>query len=333
MSEAFQLPPQIKNEDGKKRRVGFEIEFAGLDLEKANAILQEMFGGKLEKESAYSFKLHTDLGDFSIEADSNFLLKNRPEEILKSFGLDPASNVFAQNMEQAISSIAEKLVPFEIATPPLPIDDLSAIERIRERLLKHSAKGIDACLFTPLGMQFNPELPKIAADTLLSFLKAFFLLFDWLYEETDVPLTRRLAPFINNFPKEYIVLVLNPDYSPSLKKFMTDYLEYNPTRNRPLDLLPLFAHIDKELVFSYPVEKDLVKPRPTFHYRLPNSRVDDPAWTIASDWNKWVEVERVADDPARIARMTADYFRTREETPVFTRSKWIEKTRDWLSAQ
>jgi hypothetical protein len=75
---------------------------------------------------------------------------------------------------------------------------------------------------------------------------------------------------------------------------MRDYLERNPTRNRPLDWLPLFAHLNKDLVFEYPVEKDLIKPRPTLHYRLPSSLIDDPSWSIATEWNKWVIIDDLA---------------------------------------
>jgi hypothetical protein len=45
-----------------------------------------------------------------------------------------------------------------------------------------------------------------------------------------------------------------------------------------------------------------VRPRPTFHYRLPNCLVDDPSWSFALEWNRWVEVERLAEDPVRLAR-------------------------------
>ena len=36
--------------------------------------------------------------------------------------------------------------------------------------------------------------------------------------------------------------------------------------------------------------------RPTFHYRLPNCRVDEPDWRIAHEWNAWVTVEALAAD-------------------------------------
>jgi hypothetical protein len=34
--------------------------------------------------------------------------------------------------------------------------------------------------------------------------------------------------------------------------------------------------------------------RPTWHYRLPEARVDEPDWTIAYEANRWCIVERVA---------------------------------------
>ncbi|OBX33760.1 putative amidoligase enzyme [Halomonas elongata] len=40
--------------------------------------------------------------------------------------------------------------------------------------------------------------------------------------------------------------MLDPDYQPDLRTLIDDYLEYNPTRNRELDLLPLFAYLDPE---------------------------------------------------------------------------------------
>jgi hypothetical protein len=36
--------------------------------------------------------------------------------------------------------------------------------------------------------------------------------------------------------------------------------------------------------------------------------VDEPQWTLAAEWNRWVEVERLASDPQRLATMSRDYF-------------------------
>lgn len=328
----FQLPPRIFNAEGEKRRVGFELEFGGLELEDAAKIIVQLFGGSAQRKSEFVYIAQTGLGDFTLEADSTFLKDKKYERYLDALGLDRENSALAQNIEGMFAKLAGTLIPFEIAMPPLPIDNLKPVEMIRRELQINSAKGTKSSIFMAFGMQFNPEVPDMQASTILKTLRAFFLMFDWLYEESDIPVARKVAPFIHDFPDDYVRLVLEPSYEPDITRLITDYLIYNPTRNRPLDMLPLFAHIDSRLVFSYPVETDLVKPRPTYHYRLPNSMVDDPQWSIAGDWNKWVDIERLAADKSRLARMTKDFFATREENVLFVRSKWAEKTRQWLHA-
>lgn len=326
----FQLPPRIHNEHGQLRTVGFEMEFGGVDLDQTARIVLDLFGGTLRKETQYVYKVATHLGEFQLEADSHFLQERKYERYFRALGLNPRESALAQGVEDAIASLAGTVIPFEIVSPPLRIDQLQPVEDIRRALQVHSATGTNSSIFTAFGMQFNPQVPDHHSETLLAYLRAFMLLFDWLYVESEIPLSRRLAPYIHNFPNEYVDLVLDPNYEPDLDRLMTDYLVLNPTRNRPLDMLPLFAEINPQKVFSYPVEKDLVRCRPTFHYRLPNSQVDDPAWSVADDWNKWVEIERLACDPDRIREMSEDYLHVHEDTLLFTRSKWVEKTRDWL---
>jgi hypothetical protein len=53
----------------------------------------------------------------------------------------------------------------------------------------------------------------------------------------------------------------------------------------------------------------LVKPRPAFHYRLPNCMVDEADWTLAEEWNRWVVVERLAYDRAKTGRMSWEYLK------------------------
>jgi hypothetical protein len=58
-----------------------------------------------------------------------------------------------------------------------------------------------------------------------------------------------------------------------------------------------------------PVERELIKPRPAWHYRLPNCLIDDPEWSLARPWSEWVTIERLAADPDRLlprARARAD---------------------------
>ena len=51
-----------------------------------------------------------------------------------------------------------------------------------------------------------------------------------------------------------------------------------------------------------------INQRPTFHYRLPDAGVSDPGWSIAPDWNRWVAVERVADDRDRLDSLGRAYL-------------------------
>jgi hypothetical protein len=52
-----------------------------------------------------------------------------------------------------------------------------------------------------------------------------------------------------------------------------------------------------------------MKPRPAFHYRLPNCMVDEPHWTVAREWNTWVAVERLAADAGRLEELSREYLR------------------------
>ena len=326
----FDLPPHIHTANGEKRRVGFELEFGGLSIPETAQILIDLFDGTAFGVDQYTAKIKTRLGDFQIEADSSFLKERKYKRYLDLIGIDATNSVVGQGMDGVFGNLAGTLIPFEIVTPPLDIDALTPIEQIRASLFEHSARGTKSAIFTAFGMQFNPQVVSTDAESLLRHLRAFFLLFDWLYEESDIPVARKLAPYIQDFPEDYVRLVLDPPYAPNQESFMRDYLRFNPTRNRPLDLLPLFAHINRRLVFEYPVEKELVKARPTFHYRLPNSMVDDPNWMIATDWNKWVQVERLAEDGPRLKDMTKDFFSYRQDHFLFVHSKWADRTRTWL---
>ncbi len=102
--------------------------------------------------------------------------------------------------------------------------------------------------------------------------------------------------------------MLQPDYPADVGRLIDDYLEHNPTRNRPLDLLPVLAYLDKDRVMSKVEDPHLVKARPAYHYRLPNCLTDEPNWRIAREWNTWVAVERLAADADKLAAMSRDYI-------------------------
>jgi hypothetical protein len=149
-----------------------------------------------------------------------------------------------------------------------------------------------------LGLHFNVDPPRLDAETIMAFLKAFLLLGEGLRRDIARGSSRLAFVLPPDYPKSYVRRVLAPDYWPNLATLTNDYLAANPTRKRALDLLPLLAHLDEERVRSLlPHEK--IGPRPVFHYRLPLAHVSEPNWSIMPDWDRWLAVERLASVPDR----------------------------------
>jgi hypothetical protein len=319
----FVLPPRIKNSMGVLRKVGFEIEFGGIGLKKSAQIIAKALNSKAtpDKTKNYSYNIESKMGQFSIEADSTALQESTYKKYIGLLGLQETGKFFEEQVEFVLNKLVGTLIPVEIATPPLPINNLEVVEELRKTLCRHKAQGTKSFPLYTFAMQFNPELPDLSAATILAYLQSFLLLYNSLYKSAHIPLSRKVSPFIRPFPRKYIELVLDNNYKPELKQLIMDYLKYNPTRNRPLDLLPLFTYLDLDLVFAHPVEKSLIKPRPTLHYRLPNCEVDDSRWSIAKEWNNWVEVEKLAFNNKLRAQMIFDYHRIHSK--IFAKRKWL----------
>ena len=294
MTVAPALPPWRHNASGRLRRVGVEIEMNGLGLDTLVDTVAGLLALTVSARGRYERALHGDpAGDWAVEVDFR-LLKQWGREVDKR----PA--------EEALKRLAEPLVPLELVSPPLPLDRLGDVERIIAALRDAGAKGTSDAITNAFGMQLNPELPRTDAPTITRYLKAYLCLQDWLFERAHVNLARRATPYVDPLPLVYARKVVDPDYWPALDTLIDDYLVDNPTRNRALDLLPLFACVDEPRLRRV-VADPLVKARPTFHYRLPNSEIHRPDWNFAGAWNDWLQVERLAADDARLAACCAAY--------------------------
>jgi len=156
-------------------------------------------------------------------------------------------------------------------------------------------------------LHLNPETPELDARSIAAIVKAHGLLCPLFWREIDPDPTRRLLSFAEPYPDSYVRLLAGNDYWPDMGTLIDDYVSFNPTRNRDLDLLPLSAFIDEARVRKeLPDEK--INPRATFHYRLPDLRLGDPDWSLAKEWNRWVAVERLAEDEERLAALCRDYL-------------------------
>jgi len=292
----LQQTPWLENADGKPRRVGVELEMSGFDLDTLANHVAEIFDLKISSKGRYERLLNGDpAGEWCIELDYSLLKRLGREERSEETLADEIS----QSAEDVLAWAAEMLVPLEIVSPPIPLGRLGEVDSLITYLRNAGAKGTTDNALYAFGMQLNPDLPSHDSKLITSCMKSFLCLYDWLYIRSDIDLSRRVTCYVDPFPNEYVKKMLSPDYWPDLETLIDDYLEYNPTRNRALDMLPLFMFLDEKRICAK-LDDERIKARPTFHYRLPDCKINENDWGFFKVWNDWVEVERLAADEARL---------------------------------
>jgi hypothetical protein len=264
--------------------------------------VRTVFGGEHVAETTFVHRVRgTRFGTFQVEIDTTVLKDKTYEKPLRAMGVEPGK-FSTRWLEEALLTTFATVVPTEIVTPPMPITELAPLDELRRLLHRFGARGTRVSVLYAFGMHINPEIPSSDPGELRDVLRAFILLYPWLKRTTEVDITRRISPYINPFPAAYERLVLAPDYPADANRLIDDYVAHNPTRNRPLDMLPVLAHLDARRVMDRVRDPHLVKGRPALHYRLPNCMVDEADWSLAREWNAWVEVERLAADKEQLRR-------------------------------
>lgn len=304
------LPPKKMNQTQAPRRIGIEIEFGGLYLQTAVDLVVATFGGtaKLKRHNAWEV-LGSEIGDLVVEIDAD-ILQGKDNGNFAPEPKDAIAQLIANAEEKAYQvagEVSSSLVPVEIVTPPLLFNEIQKVEKIIQVLRDAGAEGTSASFLNGFGLHLNPEAASLESSYLSRMLRAFFLFEDILWDDAKVNATRALMPFISKFPKNYKLIVINPAYDPEMNQLIDDYLAANPTRNRDLDMLPLFGHIDSEKVQSC-VNDELVKTRPTFHYRLPDCRLEDLDWSINEEWRRWVCIEVLAENNELLTELSDAYI-------------------------
>ncbi|MGM0701360.1 MAG: amidoligase family protein [Pseudomonadota bacterium] len=329
-----QSPPEARNFEGESRNVGVEIEFAGLPPWETAELVRGCFGGTIHEISPHRLRVvETRWGDFLVELDTQYahpdekVLHDAPKRDTEWERQRHQMRVdFHSKTRELIGDVVTGLVPTEIVCPPVPWDELGSLDALFAALFARGAKGTDASLLYGFGLHLNPEVASLDVAHIVDQLRAYLLLAEWLREEIDIDITREVLPHANPFPKDYALKVLDPDYAPSLDDFIADYIEFNPTRNRELDLYPLLAYLRPDYPHELFSDK-LVKPRPTFHYRLPNAQLSQRGWGAVTEWNRWVIVERLAADKAALHERAARYVSYHTQSPLVRAFKWLS---DWL---
>jgi Putative amidoligase enzyme len=296
----FATPPCLGNPDGFVRSVGFEIEFSELDVDEAAAAVLKALGGEIEEVAAHTLAVSgTRAGDLVVKLDTRYAQD-------PSNGGSVASSIRA-GLAGAFTKIAAPVIPRELVTEPIPITELAVVDEVVAALRRAGADGASSGNLQPLALHLNPETWSFEPAAIASVLKAFALLEGWLRRKSDPRRLRELLGYFGEYPQDYVRQLADPGYWPDQAALIDGYLAANPTRNRDLDALPLLLFLDEDRVRrSLPHEK--IGKRPAFHYRLPDSRVGDPAWSVSEPWNTWVAVEEIAADKNRLDALCRDYL-------------------------
>ncbi len=314
----YAMPAQMSSHQGTVRRAGFELEFAGLEFREAVRVLEQVYQTRAEVRTEAEAVLQAPgLGKFKVEVDSELakqLAKARAQARSGGGGQDDP-------LAQWLVNLTTELVPVEVVCPPVSFARLPQLDAMVRALRSAGAEGTAESVVYAFGVHINPELPALDAATISRYLKAYVVSQDWLIRRHRVDMTRRFMPYIDIYPSAYCRRVVEYGDDIRLETLLDDYLEYNATRNRALDLLPLFTELDAERV-RQAVTDSRINPRPTFHYRLPNCEIERGDWGLAESWNIWCVIESLAADSELLNRTAAEYLQHASQLITFTRAPW-----------
>ncbi|MFO7528346.1 MAG: amidoligase family protein [Marinobacter sp.] len=319
------LPDVRLNSEGGERRVGVEVELSGLGYEVLVDYASRLLDAPATTISRYVTRIDTPLGPFTIELDSDPI----KELDLADERLPSSIRELGGQAMDVIDAAAERVVPLEIVTPPIPLSRLQDIETLVDEFHLLGALGSREAIYFAFGLQLNPELPDLEPATVVRYLQAFAALYDWLKARHQLDFSRKFTTYIEPWASRYTDVLMVDNYAPNQTQLMRDYLEFNPTRNRALDLLPLFSHLDADLLGQY-VRDPRIKSRPTLHYRLPDCDIDNPEWHFSSVWNDWVILEQIANRAGDLAELRGLFRDSRKFSFHNLTHSWQETTDQWL---
>lgn len=335
MQNTYLLPPRTVDSEGQVRKAGFEFEFGNLPIAKAAAALQQALGGEVEAKTPFEAVLRDSVvGRLKVERDADILKSVKYRRWLQSLGVEFTPGSIAHEIETNIDAASKTLVPCEVVTDPIPFDELGKLDTLIETLNDIGAEGTQQSLIYAFGLHINASIPDASATTLRRYLQAYLLLASWIIDSSQIDITRRfLTKYIDPFPDEYMELLLDNRYEPGISRLIDDYLEHNPTRNRALDMLPIFHHLKKKKVVKgiSRDERKLVKGRPAFHYRLPDCKVNVPGWSAAHAWNQWVYIETLACDEALLRELIDAWRHCHSQFSLTPKTSWVVQLTTLLS--
>ncbi|WP_417525044.1 amidoligase family protein [Marinovum sp.] len=310
LTPAFSPLPRATAADGTPRRVGLEVELGGLPEAQVAEIAQQTLGGTLTSGDDPTWRLEgSAVGGLDIYLDTS--LRKSEKSALRDAAL----------------TLGRDIIPVEIVTDPLDLDGMERFNALLPHLRDGGARGSSAGLVLGFGVHFNIQVASDRMADIRGPLTAYALLEDWLRAAMPIDETRRILPFTAPYPTTFVreLLELPPDAP--LSALIDLYIHHNPSRNRGLDMFPLFEHLDPDRMAR--VHTELTSARPTFHFRLPDCRIDEPGWSLVSEWRRWLLVEQVAED-ARLLDAMGRLWQAAHGPVTLSRHTWAQRCGDLL---
>ncbi|MCR9108866.1 amidoligase family protein [Marivita sp. XM-24bin2] len=297
--------PVEQTADGNDRLCGIEIEFAGPTEHETGDLIAREFGGTVKDGGDHSVTVcDTEFGDIGVELD--ITLRKREDLPFLKESLDAFRG----------------LIPVEVVTPPLSRAQLERFNSVCTALRQAGAMGSRSGVLLGFGVHLNPEVVAPDHRHTLDTITAYALLEPWLRDKEKVDTTRRMMPFVEAWPRALISELVNTTFE-SLADVMQVFARHVTSRNQSLDLFPLFKHAEPELFDKVFNVEDKTSARPTFHFRLPDSRIDEADWSLLQPWQLWRQVELVAANEALLSALRSAW-KTHDAAWFERKSVWVQ---------
>ncbi len=297
--------PLEQTADDDERLCGVEIEFAGPTEHETGDLIAREFGGTVKDGGDHSVTVcDTEFGEIGVELD--ITLRKRDDLPFLKEGLDAFRG----------------LIPVEVVTPPLSRAQLQRFNALCTALRQAGAMGSRSGVLLGFGVHLNPEVVAPDHRHTLDTITAYALLEPWLRDKEKVDTTRRMMPFVEAWPRGLISELANTTYD-SLADVMGIFARHVTSRNQSLDLFPLFKHAEPDLFAKVFNVDDKTSARPTFHFRLPDSRIDEPDWSLLQPWQLWRQVELVAANDGLLSALRSAW-KTHDAAWFERKSVWVQ---------
>lgn len=298
--------------DGTTRRIGIELEFAGVDEDAAARILADVTRGQVVRRDDRTWAIETSLlGTCETYLDTRF--RDDVAGLAGEVGLD----------------LARLIVPVELVTAPFDPAHMPTFDKVIAALREKGAAGSRQGVLLGFGVHLNVEIADDTVDHLWRVTTSFALLEPYLRQTTGIDVSRRVLPFVQPYP-DALVDDLSGSEPADLSEFIETYLKHAPSRNHGLDLLPVMAHLAPDQVMDRITDGTATKPRPAFHFRMPDCRIDEVDWSIAVPWSAWIATERLAATRALFDRLCAAR-QNWSRAGTLQRRRWDHEVADFLS--